>query len=159
MKGHEQQTGVAREVVIVSNESSRDAHMSLYHYAEDRYFIADTDLLGSIVRLTDGASRLHISVSWADIIRIATWKSDPERGDIFVLLRKAGIQGEELHPFGNSAAGDIFPWLYYGKKMDVLRKICRSAKTNVESRIRNKETRVYCHLVSEITNSIVASSL
>ncbi len=159
MKGHKEEACAATEVVIVSNEASRDAHRALYHYGEDRYVIIGDDLLECVVRVAEGVSRVHLSVQWSDIVRIATWKVKPEKGDIFLLLRGAGIQGEELRPFGDPVGGDIFPWLYYGKKIDVLRKICRSAKASVESHIKNKETRVYCHLISEDTKSIVASSL
>ncbi len=144
---------------MVSNETSRDAHRALYHLAENLYFIVNGDLLESIVRKTDDMNRVHITATWADMIRIATWSREPNKGDIFLLLRNSGIGAEELGPFRNSGAADIFPWLYYGNRLDVLRKICRSAKTNVEKFIKNKETRVYCHLISETTQSIVASSL
>lgn len=159
MKGHEPETCPEREVVLASNEASREAHRALYRLTEDLYFIVRDDLLESIVRVTGGVKRVHITAPWADIIRIATWKPKPNKGDIFLLLRNSGIEGEELLPFRDSDADDIFPWLYYGKRIDVLRKICRSAKTNVERHLRNRETRVYCHLISEDTKSIVASSL
>jgi len=54
---------------------------------------------------------------------------------------------------------NLFPWLYYGKRFDVLRKICFAAKTNAERHVRNREMRVHCHLSSADTNRIVASSL
>ncbi len=148
-----------REVVLVSDEASRDAHKALYHLAENLYFIVNDDLLECIVRRTDEVSKVHITATWADMIRIATWSREPNKGDIFLLLRNSGIGADELGPFRSSGAADIFPWLYYGNRLDVLRKICRSAKTNVEKHMKNKETRVYCHLISETTQSIVASSL
>ncbi len=159
MKRQGQETHVVKEVVFASDEASRDAHKALYHFAEDLYFIVDDDLLGSILRGTEDKSRVHITATWADMIRIATWRREPDRGDIFLLLRNSGVGADELGPFRNSGAGDIFPWLYYARRLDVLRKICRSAKTNVEKNIRNKETRVYCHLMSETTQGIIASSL
>lgn len=152
-------TRSAREVVLASNEESRDAHKALYHFAEELYLIVGDDLLESIAGVTEEMSRVHITVPWTDLISIATWKTGPSKADIFFLLTNSGVDGEELRPFKDSDAGDIFPWLYYGKRLNVLRKICRSAKTNVEKHLKNREARVYCHLVSEDTKSIVASSL
>ncbi len=149
----------SREVVLTSNEVSRDAHRALYHFAEGLYLVIREELLESIIRATDQMNRVHIAVPWTDIIRIATWKTEPNKGDIFLLLKNSGVGGDELRPFRDSEAGDIFPWLYYGKRLEVLRKICRIARTNIEKHIKNKEARVYCHLVLEDVKSIVASSL
>ena len=80
-------------------------------------------------------------------------------GDAFFLLRNTGISREELLPFRDSDISDLFPWLYYGKRFDILRKICVAAKTNAERHIKNRDTRVHCHLSSVDTNRIVASSL
>jgi len=46
---------------------------------------------------------------------------------------------------------DLFPWLYYSNRFDILRKICGIAKTRIESKIDSKTVLVYCHLVSEET--------
>lgn len=147
------------EVVLASNKTCRDAHRALYHFTEDHYVIVEEDLLKAIASVTEDKHRVHITGPWADIIRIATWKSKPGRGDVLLLLRNSGIEGEELIPFRNAESGDIFPWLYYGRKVDVLRRICRSAKANAEKHLKNGEAKIYCHLISEDTKSIVASSL
>ena len=144
---------------MASSEASRDAHQGLYHFADGVYIIAKRDIIGSIAELPDDLSRIHISSPWEDIVRLAVWKSEPAKGDVFLLLTNAGITVEELRPFRDSEISDIFPWLYYGRRLDVLRKICRVAKANAEKHVRNRETHVYCHLTSEVTKSIVASSL
>jgi len=69
------------------------------------------------------------------------------------------VKEEELRPFSHSDINDIFPWLYYSNRFDILRKICNAAKSRIESKIDSRKVLVYCHLVSEGTNKIVASSL
>ncbi len=145
--------------MLASGQASREAHENLYHFGDGACIIAGEDIIGSVAELPDGLSRIHITAPWEDMVRLAVWKSDPARGDIFLLLTSAGITVDQLHPFRESGISDIFPWLYYGRRLDVLRKICRVAKTNAEKHIRSKAAHVYCHLTSEATKSIVASSL
>lgn len=147
------------EIVLASSQASIEAHKSLYHFGDDTYVIAGGDIIGSVAELPDGLSRVHISSPWEDMVRLAVWKSEPAKGDILLLLIGAGITVDQLHPFRESEVSDIFPWLYYGRRLDVLRKICRIAKTNTEKHIKSKDAHVYCHLTSEATKSIVASSL
>jgi hypothetical protein len=40
-----------------------------------------------------------------------------------------------------------------------MRKICSAAKSKIESKIDSRKVLVYCHLVSDETGKIVASSL
>jgi len=147
------------DIVFASNEASRNAHRELYHFREQSYIIVTDNLIETITAFKGDLNKLHISSNWADIIKLAVWKSEPGVGDVFFLLRNMGITSEELLPFRDAEIADLFPWLYYGKRFDVLRKICFAARTNVEKHIRNKEARIHCHLTSEDTNRIVASSL
>ncbi len=147
------------EVVLVSDETSRVAHKELYHFRDDSYRIVKDDLLDTITTLDGEMVRVHVCSNWADMVRLATWRSEPATGDIFYLLRNMGVTPEELLPFRDSTVSDLFPWLYYGKRFDILKKICRTAKMNAERHMRNSGTRVYCHLSSADTNRIVASSL
>ncbi len=147
------------ELVLASDETARLAHKELYHLHDDLYRIVEDDLLGVIAALEGEMKRLHMSLNWDDILKLATWRASPSMGDVFFLLKNAGIGAEELLPFRNSDVTDLFPWLYYGKRLDVLRKVCRVAKANAEKRIKNRDTRVYCHLSLVDTNRIVASSL
>lgn len=108
----------------------------------------------------EGLSRLHISADWNTILRVALWTSGPpSRHDVFSLLKKAGITEDALSPFKSADVDDIFPWLYYGKRLDVLRRICNSAKARAESRISNRKLLVHCHIAGPDTGKIVASSL
>jgi hypothetical protein len=147
------------EIVFASDEVSRNAHRELYRFDEQVYIIVTDDLIETITQFKGDPNKLHVSSNWADITRLAVWKPEPKAGDVFFLLRNIGITSEELLPFRDAGIADLFPWLYYGKRMDVLRKICLAAKANVEKHIENKEVRIHCHLTSEETNRIVASSL
>jgi hypothetical protein len=147
------------EVVLASDEPSKIAHKELYHFHDDSYRIVWDDLLETIAAFEGKISRVHISSNWTDIVRLATWRSKPSTGDVFFLLRNMGIRPEELLPFRDSDISDLFPWLYYGKRVDILRKICLAAKTNAERHMKNRDTRVHCHLSSGDTSRIVASSL
>ena len=147
------------EMVFATSEGSRDAHRELYRFDEQSYIIVTENLLETLAAFRGNLDRLHVSTNWDDIIRLATWKSEPKTGDLFLLLRNMGLESEELMPFREADVADMYPWLYYGKRFDVLRKLCFAAKANVEKYIGNKEVRIHCHLASEDTNRIVASSL
>lgn len=147
------------EIVIVSNETSLRAHKDIFKFDEDSYIAPGGDLLEFIAAFEGSVNRLHIASTWIDFIKLVLWKPAPKKGDLFLLLRDMGIGPDELRPFRDSGMGDIFPWLYYGRRFDVLKKICLQAKTSAEKRMKNKDIRVHCHLVSEDTNRIVASSL
>ena len=147
------------DVALVSDESSKIAHKELYHFHEDSYRIVRDDLLETVTAFEGQISRLHICSNWNGIVRLATWRSKASMGDVFFLLRNMGIGLEELLPFRDSDISDLFPWLYYGKRLDILRKMCRAAKTNAERHMKNRDARVHCHLSSGETDRIVASSL
>jgi hypothetical protein len=72
------------------------------------------------------------------------------------LLRKAGAEDDALRPFKESGVDHLFPWLYYNRRFDILKRVCTAAKAMAESRIGRK---VHCHLVSDEEAKIVASSL
>jgi hypothetical protein len=91
---------------------------------------------------------------------IALWTtSRPLIFDVVSLLKKSGADDAELVPFKTCDINDLFPWLYYGKKFDILRKICNAAKTKTEARIGSKHLHVVCHMVADDSLRIVASSL
>lgn len=148
-----------RETVLASNESSRDAHRELYRFAEEAYVLVTGSLIDTITAFKGDSDRLHISSDWSDAVRLAVWKTDPGIGDVLFMLRSMGISSEELLPYRRAEISDLFPWLYYGKRFDVLRRICFAAKTNAERHVKHREMRVHCHLSSADTKRIVASSL
>lgn len=88
------------------------------------------------------------------------WKTaKPAVGDIFTLLRNEGISSEELQQFKASDINDLFPWLYYGKRFDILRRLCHIAKRKVEGNFKKYSIAVECHIIAEDIKKIVASSL
>lgn len=148
-----------KEMVIASDEAAMNAHRDLYHFRDDAYIIARDDLLELIMTFSMDLDKLHIATTWIDTLRLVTWKAGPEIGDVFMLLREAGIKTEELLRFRDSDIADIFPYFYYGKRFDVFRRICFIAKRNSERHLRNRDLYVHCYLCSEDDRRIIASSL
>jgi len=147
------------EWVFASSPASKDAHKKLYHFSESSYVITGEDLMKSIMEFRGDFSRLHIASPWIIMVMLAMGKTRPHMGDLFLLLKNAGIKAEELAPFRESEPADIFPWLYYGRRFDILRRICQAARVNAERCLKDKGVRVYCHMVVEDTPEIIASSL
>jgi len=155
------QNDVFREIVIFEDESSRESHKALFFLDDVCYRRNDNDIVNTILEAAQtGLSKLHISAGWENILKIAVWRCErPLIHEVLTLIRKTGVKDEELRPFSNSDINDIFPWLYYGNRFDILRKICNAAKSRIESKIDSRKVLVYCHLVPEGTKKIVASSL
>jgi len=147
------------EWVFASSPASKDAHRNLYHFSESSYIVTGKDLMESITGFERDFCRLHIASPWINMVMLAIGKAKPLKGDILLLLRRAGITAEELAPFREAEPDDIFPWLFYGRRFDVLRRICQAAKANAEKSLKDKDARVHCHLVVEDTTEIIASSL
>lgn len=150
-----------REIVIFQDEISRKSHKDLFSLDDACYKQSYINIVDSVVEVAQaGLSKLHISAGWENILKIAVWTCDsPLIHDVTSLVKKCGVKEEELVPFKHSDINDIFPWLYYSNRTDILRKICNAAKTRIESRIDSRKVLVYCHLVSEETEKIIASSL
>ena len=150
-----------REIVIFQDEISRKSHKALFSLDDSCYKQSCINIVDSVVEAAQsGLSKLHISAGWENILKIAVWTCDrPLIHEVVTLIKKTGVKEEELRPFTHSDINDIFPWLYYSNRFDILRKICNTAKTRIESKIDSRKVLVYCHLVSEGTKKIVASSL
>ena len=155
------QSEVFREIVIFEDEFSRESHKALFLLDDACYRRNDNEIVNTILEASrSGLSKLHISAGWENILKIAVWSSDrPLIHEVLALIRKTGVKDEELGPFSHSDINDIFPWLYYSNRFDILRKVCNAAKSRIESKINSRKVLVYCHLVSEGTKKIVASSL
>jgi hypothetical protein len=151
----------ALELVICEGEAATKAHRQLFTMNEACYRVADVDILGTISSsVTEDLTKLHIAAGWETMLQIALWTSRrPLLIDVLGLLKKTGISEAELLPFRGADINDIFPWLYYGKRFETLRKIANRARTKAESVLEKKKLLVYCHLVAEDTGQIVASSL
>jgi len=161
MKTIETRKETYREVVLVHHEISKQAHRELFSFDESRYVESGKDICESILALAaQSVDKMHIAADWEHLLMIALWTpARPVSFDVMSLLRRSGAGDAELAPFRTSDINDLFPWLYYGKKFDILRRICNAAKTKVESRISGKHLKVICHLVADETRRIVASSL
>jgi hypothetical protein len=108
----------------------------------------------------ENVSKLHISAGWEAMLEAALWTSGrPPVHEVLTLLKKAGIGDDEIAPFMKSEVSDLFPWLYYSKRLDVLRRVCNTAKTRIDSKLDRKKLLVYCHLSMDDAGRIVASNL
>ncbi len=164
------------EVVICDSELSRQAHKELFRFSDEVYLVASASapasdssaIFDTVVQVADSCgaagetcpSRIHIVLGWENILRVSSWKgAKPVAGDAFLILKSAGVSAQELQPFKTADVNDLFPWLYYGKRFEVLRKVCHAAKRQMESRLKNHAVRVDSHLIADDSRRIVASSL
>lgn len=149
------------EIVLYLNDTAKHAHQQLFTLADASYTPINGKLTDSIIAAAFGSAvKVHIAADWETILKVALWTSEkPTSHDVHALLKKMGVAEGELLPFAKSDINDLFPWLYYGKKFDTLRKICNAAKARAESRIEKKTVLVYCHLVFSEPQKIIASSL
>ena len=152
---------VFRELVLSQDEAAKESHKALFSFDDSCYVISGEKITESILSAArEDINKLHISVTWENMLKVALWVSEkPSIHDVLAIIKKAGLTDEELLPFRNSDINDILPWLYYGKRFDILRRICNAAKSKAETKIGNKKTLVHCHLVSNESRKIVASSL
>jgi hypothetical protein len=159
--GTESRSGVSGEVVLYQGDAARRSHRHLFSLDEACYRSAGDDMVGSVLSVDlEDVFRLHISAGWEAIVCTALWSSAPPPiHEVISLLKKAGAADEELEPFITADVRDLFPWLYYGNRFDVLRKICNLAKAKTESKLGKRKLLVYCHLVAEEAEKIVASNL
>lgn len=159
-----------REVVICDSELARDTHKELFRFNDDSYFTgtADDNMFAFILGIVDLCnsvqanfpSKIQLVLNWENLLRVSVWRvPKPTTGDVFVLLKSAGIGQDELQPFKNTDTNDLFPYLYYAKRFDILRKVCQAAKRQAEGRMKKHSVRVDSHIVSEDAKKIVASSL
>lgn len=156
------------EIVICDSETASQAHRELFRSSDIQYIISDkaVSILDSLSRiintycLSSPLRKIHLVMDWANILQVSLWQTaKPAVGDIFTLLRNEGISSEELQLFKTSDLNDLFPWLYYGKRFDILRRLCHIAKRKVEDNFKKYFIIVECHIIAEDTKKIVASSL
>ena len=158
------------ELVICDCESSRHAHSELFRYNEDAYFTSDgtSGVFEAITGITSSCNeaisgcpaKIQLVLVWENLLKVSLWKAvKPTAGDAFTLLKNSGVGTQELQPFKAADTNDLFPWLYYAKRFDVLRKVCHAAKKQMEGHLKDRSIRINCHLAVEDTKRIVASSL
>lgn len=153
------------EIVLADSAHAKSVHQSLFHYAEQSYFV-----FGSLVQalkamtpnlLAEDICRLHIVAEGSSILKLfLNTDATPSVKDALIYLQSAGIQRVELEPFMKADVGDVFTWLFYAKRLDTLRKLCNNLKKHLSIQLsNNKLLRTDCHLVLPDINHIVASSL
>ena len=157
------------EVVICDTESALRSHMDLFRYSKSSYIAADDSgnafpLIASLVDACNESescpTRIHLAVGWENMLRAAAWRSDfSSAKDVFIVLKNAGVAESALSLFTSSPVCDLYPYLYYGKQMDVLKKLCTIARKQIEARVQKATVRAYCHLITEDSPHVVASSL
>ncbi|HMK55554.1 MAG TPA: hypothetical protein VK448_02825 [Dissulfurispiraceae bacterium] len=157
------------EVVICDTASALRSHMDLFRYSRSSYISADNfgnafPLIASLIDACNESescpARIHLAVGWENMLRAAAWRSDfSSAKDVFIVLKNAGVAESALSLFASAPVCDLFPFLYYGKQLDVLKKICIMARRQIETRIQKSPVRADCHIITEDSPHIVASSL
>lgn len=165
------------EVVICDSEAAMAAHKDLFRFSQNAYVSAyETndnsvgnfcDAFPTVTRLIDTCnlaplcpSRIHLVARWENILKVAAWKAElTSVRDAFIFLKNAGIAESDLTPFAGSPVADLFPYLYYGKRFNVIKKICMMARKQIESHLKKGGVRADCHMIAEDAPRIFASSL
>lgn len=152
---------IFREIVLCEDEQACAKHKTLFSLHESCYRTLRGSLLKEIVRAAaESSGRMHLAFSWLNLLKVILWsEDDPALPDIFAIMKNAGLTDEELFPLKNASAQDFFPWLYYGNRLDVLRRICNLAKARTEGILAPERVQVICHLRGDETCDLVASSL
>lgn len=158
-----------REIVVCDSSASMTSHRDLYRLAEGAYITLPEQpepfsaLKGLIVGCADDPKcaefHMHVTLRWITLLHVVAWKETLSWTDIYLLLKDAGVAPDEMQPFRDSNPEDLFPWLYYGKRMDVLRRLCLRAKRRFDEFLSLHDVRVLCHLIADDPQRIVASSL
>jgi hypothetical protein len=129
-------------LVLFEGEAAKKFHQELFSLPDAPY------------RIIKGAV-----TGWETILSVALWSgTEPSVHDVLALMKKSDKADADLSFLEDRNLRDIFSLLCREGRFDFLRKICNTAKANVESRCMGK-ARVHCHLVSEEMEKIVASSL
>jgi hypothetical protein len=147
-------------LVLFEGEAAKKFHQELFSLPDAPYRIIKGAVTEEVVSAFPGVSgELHIAAGWETILFVALWSgTEPSVHDVLALMKKSDKADADLSFLEDRNLRDIFSLLCREGRFDFLRKICNTAKANVESRCMGK-ARVHCHLVSEEMEKIVASSL
>jgi hypothetical protein len=150
-----------REIVLTEDHICGEIHRLLFKLPKDRYQTAGGSVHRAIYHHADnGTDRIHLVGGWEWILQIAFWKEDiSSEAEVFYLLKSLGLEESFFAPFRDTGIEAIFYSLYYGKRFDILRRVCHYAKKRAEDRVRRNSIRFDCHMVAKETGQIIASSL
>jgi hypothetical protein len=147
-------------LVLFEGEAAKKSHQELFLLPDAQYRIIEGAITEDVAAVFPAVlGELHIAAGWETILSVALWsRLGPSVQDVATLLKKSGKTDADLFSPEDLDLRDIFSLFCREERFDFLRKICNMAKANVESRCGRK-TKVHCHLVSEESEKIVASSL
>jgi hypothetical protein len=165
-----------REIIICDGEVSRNAHRELFRADDWVYltvpsghdagegcpdFFAVAEDFIEVCRSSQlHAPKAQFVLTWENLLRLCLWKSDGLLpGEVLKLLEDAGMHVDELDPLRNVSVGEMFRSIYYGKRFEILRRLCHFARKQTEDRLGDSKADFVCHVVAEETKRIVASSL
>ncbi len=153
-------SGVHDILVLFRGEAAKRSHQELFALPDAAYRIIKGSIIDEVAAVSPApAGVLHIAAEWETMLSTAFWcRGNPSVGDVLVLLEKSGMPAGDIASLRDPDMRDIFAMLCRGERPDLLRRICRAAKANVETKF-DGDMKVHCHLVSSETGKIVASSL
>ncbi len=146
-------------LILCENIIAKEAHRELFGYDDSCYVISGMESIKKeLIRLSRfrNIESLHICVSWTSLLELSTKDGALNRFNITELMKRAGLNEEEREIIKDFGINDIFPWLYYGRRFRVLRKLCNIVKDNIK---RDMNLKLEIHLISEDIKQIVASTL
>lgn len=144
-------------IVIAENEQSKKAHQELFHWTDEHYRVVEGLPLETITSLNGSVERIHITGTWQYLLKLGLWSEKISPADMGLLLKRLGMPEEELKPFLHAPLDDLFYTLYYGKRFEVLRRLCHHIRRSLQQRFGGLI--VDCHMVVPDRPQIVASSL
>jgi|Deesub1362B_J571_1020462.scaffolds.fasta_scaffold00175_32 hypothetical protein len=150
-----------REIVLTEDHICGEIHRLLFKLPKERYQTVGEGIHRAIFHHADNnTDRIHLVGGWEWMLHIALWKKDiPSEAEVFYFLRNLGLEEDFFIPFRGTGIEPIFHSLYYGKRLDILRRVCHYAKKKAEESVKRNIIRFDCHMVAKDTGQIIASSL
>ncbi len=148
------------EIVIVEDNHCMKAHRDLFRMSEDCYRRQPRDTYTTVNTYCEyGPYRVHLVGTWTWLLSLAFLRdSPPDNFEVLYLLKQLGVEESLLQAFRESRIEDIYYTLYYGRRLDVLRRLCHYTRWRLQEAIKTG-TRFECHIVSYDRPQIIASSL
>jgi hypothetical protein len=144
--------------VLYEGEAAKRYHQELFSLPDSGYFAIEGAVTDAVLEASGRfPGELHISAQWETVILLASWNAGaPTVKDVLNLFGEAGIG--EFAGMEESDVRAIFSLICRSGRFDLLRRVCRAAKSKAESMCGEKIL-VHCHLVSDEAGKIIASSL
>ncbi|HIJ59688.1 MAG TPA: hypothetical protein HPP56_03625 [Nitrospirae bacterium] len=159
----------SKEFALCDGYHALSIHKKIFHLPDDNYFICTEgqsflskidQLVSSLFGSKDIPIKVHIVIDWETLFRLLLWKDEHITvKQAYMLLIDAGLTRIDIEPFLNSSLMDLFPSIYYSKRLEVLRRLCSKVKKTVEAKFSTYGLKTDCHLVPKGIDLITASSL